>query len=257
MIEFDHVWFSYGAREVLRDISFSIDFHEKVAILGGSGDGKTTILKLIMGLLRPDSGKILIDGEDISTKTEDELREIRMKFSVVFQEGALFDSLNVKENVAFGLREYMNLSEEEVDQKVRTLLKMVDLEDAMELMPEELSGGMHRRVAIMRSLAAIEPKMFLYDEPTTGLDPVNADIICKLILDLSQEGKGFIIVTHKIFDAFKLAHRYMFLKNGTIIFDGQKEKLIYSSIPEIQIFLSEVNPRSKGPSAIDVGEKNV
>lgn len=257
MIEFEHVRFSYGAREVLRDISFSIDFHEKVAILGGSGDGKTTILKLIMGLLRPDSGKILIDGEDISSKTEDDLREIRMKFSIVFQEGALFDSLNVKENVAFGLREYMNLSEEEVDKKVRALLKMVDLEDAMELMPEELSGGMHRRVAIMRSLAAIEPKMFLYDEPTTGLDPVNADIICKLILDLSQEGKGFIIVTHKIFDAFKLAHRYMFLKDGTIIFDGQKEKLIYSSIPEIQIFLSELNPRSKGPSAIDGGEKNV
>jgi phospholipid/cholesterol/gamma-HCH transport system ATP-binding protein len=257
MIEFEHVLFSYGAREVLRDISFSINFHEKVAILGGSGDGKTTILRLIMGLLRPDSGRILIDGEDISSKTEDELREIRMKFSIVFQEGALFDSLNVKENVAFGLREYRNLSEEEVDQKVRTLLKMVDLEDAMDLMPEELSGGMHRRVAIMRSLAAIEPKMFLYDEPTTGLDSVNADIICKLILDLSQEGKGFIIVTHKIFDAFKLAHRYMFLKNGTIIFDGQKEKLIYSSIPEIQIFLSELNPRSKGPSAIDVGEKNV
>jgi phospholipid/cholesterol/gamma-HCH transport system ATP-binding protein len=257
MIEFEHVLFSYGAREVLRDISFSINFHEKVAILGGSGDGKTTILRLIMGLLRPDSGRILIDGEDISSKTEDELREIRMKFSIVFQEGALFDSLNVKENVAFGLREYRNLSEEEVDRKVRTLLKMVDLEDAMELMPEELSGGMHRRVAIMRSLAAIEPKMFLYDEPTTGLDPVNADIICKLILDLSQEGKGLIIVTHKIFDAFKLAHRYMFLKNGTIIFDGQKEKLIYSSIPEIQVFLSELNPRSKGPSAIDVGEKNV
>lgn len=257
MIEFKHVLFSYGPREVLRDISFSIDFHEKVAILGGSGDGKTTILKLIMGLLRPDSGRILIDGEDISSKTEDELREIRMKFSIVFQEGALFDSLNVKENVAFGLREYRNLSEEEVDRKVRALLKMVDLEDAMELMPEELSGGMHRRVAIMRSLAAIEPKMLLYDEPTTGLDPVNADVICKLILDLSKEGKGFIIVTHKIFDAFKLAHRYMFLKNGTIIFDGQKEKLIHSSIPEVQIFLNELNPRPKGQSAVDGGEKNV
>jgi phospholipid/cholesterol/gamma-HCH transport system ATP-binding protein len=257
MIEFDHVWFSYGAREVLRDISFSIDAQERVAILGGSGDGKTTILKLILGLLRSDSGKILIDGEDISTKTEDDLREIRMKFSIVFQEGALFDSLNVKENVAFGIREYMSLSEEEVHQKVKTLLKIVDLEDAMELMPEELSGGMHRRVAIMRSLAAIEPKMFLYDEPTTGLDPVNADIICKLILDLSKGGKGLIIVTHKVFDAFKLAHRFMFLRNGTIIFDGQKEKLIYSSIPEIQIFLTELNPRSKDLFAINGGEKNV
>lgn len=256
MIEFDHIRFSYGAREVLRDISFSVDFHERVAILGGSGDGKTTILKLIMGLLRPDSGKLLIDGEDISTKTEDELREIRMKFSIVFQEGALFDSLNVKENVVFGLREYGNLSEDQVDLKVKSLLKMVDLEDAAELMPEELSGGMHRRVAIMRSLAAIDPKMFLYDEPTTGLDPVNADIICRLILNLSKDGKGFIIVTHKIFDAFRLARRYMFLKNGAIIFDDQREKLVHSSIPEVQIFLSELNPKND-LSRVDAGEKNV
>lgn len=257
MIEFDHVRFSYGAREVLREVSFSIHFHERVAILGGSGDGKTTILKLILGLLRPDSGRILVDGEDISSKTENDLREIRMKFSIVFQEGALFDSLNVKENVAFALREYRRLSEEEIDRKVRTLLKRVDLEDAMELTPEELSGGMHRRVAIMRSLAAIEPKMFLYDEPTTGLDPVNADIICRLILDLSREGKGLVVVTHKISDAFKLAHRYLFLKNGAILFDGSREKLIDSSIPEIHIFLSELSPGPSGPPWVDVGEKHV
>jgi phospholipid/cholesterol/gamma-HCH transport system ATP-binding protein len=257
MIEFDDVRFSYGAREVLRDISFSIDFHEKVAILGGSGEGKTTILKLIMGLLKPDSGRILIDGEDISTKTEDALREIRMKFSIVFQEGALFDSLNVKENVAFGLREYGNLPEEELDQKVRTLLNRVDLEDAMDLMPEELSGGMHRRVAIIRSLAAVEPRMFLYDEPTSGLDPVNANVICKLILDLAVGGKGFIVVTHKILDAFKLADRFMFLKSGTILLDGQREKLINSSIPEVQIFLRELNLRPRRLPATDAGEKNV
>jgi phospholipid/cholesterol/gamma-HCH transport system ATP-binding protein len=257
MIEFDHVRFSYGARDVLRDTSFSIDFHEKVAVLGGSGEGKTTILKLIMGLLKPDSGRILIDGEDISTKTEDALREIRMKFSIVFQEGALFDSLNVKENVAFGLREYGNLPEEELDQKVRTLLNRVDLEDAMDLMPEELSGGMHRRVAIIRSLAAVEPRMFLYDEPTSGLDPVNANVICKLILDLAVGGKGFIVVTHKILDAFKLADRFMFLKSGTILLDGQREILINSSIPEVQIFLRELNPRPQRLPATDAGEKNV
>ena len=257
MIEFDQVRFSYGPREVLRDISFSVDFHERVAILGGSGEGKTTILKLIMGLLKPDSGKILIDGVDISANKEDDLREIRMKFSMVFQEGALFDSLNVKENVAFGLREYANLSEEKLDQKVRSLLKMVDLEDAMDLMPEELSGGMHRRVAIMRSLAAIEPRMFLYDEPTSGLDPVNVNIICKLILNLALKGEGFIVVTHKIVDAFKLAERFMFLKNGIIIFDGRKEELADSSIQEIRIFLGELNPRPKSPSSIKVGEKNV
>ncbi len=241
MIEFDRVSFSYGNRFVLNDLSFSVHEDERVAILGGSGDGKTTILKLIIGLLRPDSGKILIDGEDITEKTEAELRDIRIKFSMVFQEGALFDSLSVKENVAFPLREYTRMTEEEIDRKVRELLRRVGLEEAIGHMPEELSGGMHRRVAIMRSVAAFEPKMFLYDEPTTGLDPVSADVICKLILDLSRQGRGFVIVTHKIFDAFKLAERFMFLKSGTIIFDGDKKKMLHSTIPEIQIFLRELN----------------
>jgi len=242
MIEFDKVSLSYGTRKVLQDVSLSIRTEERVAILGGSGEGKTTVLKLILGLLRPDSGRILIDGEDITDKTEGELREIRMKFSIVFQEGALFDSMNVKENIAFGLREYTNLLEEEIDQKVRELLRRVDLEDAIELMPGELSGGMHRRVAIMRSLAAFDPKMFLYDEPTTGLDPANAEIICRLILDLSQNGKGLVIVTHKIFDAVKIADRFMLLKNGSIIFDGNRDQLMNSPISDVQVFRSELNP---------------
>jgi phospholipid/cholesterol/gamma-HCH transport system ATP-binding protein len=198
-----------------------------------------------VGLLRPDSGRIVIDGKDITGKKEDELREIRTKFSIVFQEGALFDSLNVKENVAFGLREYTKMTEEEIDQKVRELLREVGLEHAMELMPEELSGGMLRRVAIMRSVAAFDPKMFLYDEATTGLDPVNADITCRLILDLAQGGKGFIIVTHKVFDALRLAERFMFLKSGSIIFDGNKYQLMQSSVPEIREFLRELNPPSR------------
>ena len=244
MIVFDRVSFSYGALQILREMSFSIKADERVAILGGSGDGKTTLLKLILGLLRPDSGHIIIDGEDIIDKAEDELREVRMKFSIVFQEGALFDSLNVKENVAFCLREYTRMSEEEIDRQVRELLSRMGLEEAVEMMPEELSGGMHRRVAIARSLAASEPKMFLYDEPTTGLDPVNADTICRLILDLSKNGKGFIIVTHKVFDAMKVANRFLFLKNGAILFDGDKDELIHSPIAEIQVFLSELNPPS-------------
>jgi phospholipid/cholesterol/gamma-HCH transport system ATP-binding protein len=241
MIVFDQVSFSFGTHQVLKDTSLSIRFNERVAILGGSGDGKTTLLKLILGLLKPDSGRIIIDGEDITDRREDELREIRMKFSIVFQEGALFDSLNVKENVAFGLREYTKMTEEEIDRKVRDLLGKVGVEHAVELMPEELSGGMHRRVAIIRSLAAFEPKMFLYDEATTGLDPVNADTICRLILDLSKDGKGFIIVTHKVFDALRLAERFMFLKSGSIIFDGNRDQLMQSSVSEIRIFLGELN----------------
>jgi len=240
MIVFEKVWLVYGMRDVLKDLSFSIGENERVAILGESGEGKTTILKLIMGLIRPDSGSIYIDGEDITHKTERELRPVRMKFSIVFQEGALFDSLNVKENVAFCLREYTPLSEEEIDEKVRGLLRTVGVEHAMDLMPEELSGGMHRRVAIARSLAASEPSMFLYDEPTSGLDPVNAENICNLIFDLSKNGTGFLIVTHKIHDALRVANRFMFLKNGMIVFDGDSDALFNSPIPEIRIFIKEL-----------------
>jgi phospholipid/cholesterol/gamma-HCH transport system ATP-binding protein len=239
MIEFEKVSFSYGDRHVLRDVSFSMHAHERLAILGGSGEGKTTILKLILGLVDADSGKIIIEGDDITNKTEDELREVRMKFSIVFQEGALFDSLNVKENVAFCLREYLKLSEEEIDRKVREILKVVDVEEAIDLMTDELSGGMHRRVAIARSLAAYEPKVFLYDEPTTGLDPINADNICRLIIDLCKDGKGLITVTHKVSDAMKMAERFMFLKDRMILFDGDKEKLLHSTNDEIQRFISE------------------
>jgi phospholipid/cholesterol/gamma-HCH transport system ATP-binding protein len=241
MIVFDKVWFSYNTRQVLKDVSFSFNENERVAILGESGEGKTTILKLILGLVRPDSGEIVIDGENITNKTEEDLREVRMKFSIVFQEGALFDSLNVKENVAFCLREYSKLSEDEIDRKVRGILRIVDVEHAMELMTDELSGGMHRRVAIARSLAACEPRMFLYDEATTGLDPINADNICRLILDLCKNGKGLVIVTHKVLDAIKVADRFMFLKEGSIIFDGSRDKLLHSTDPEIQTFISELN----------------
>lgn len=251
MIVFDKVCFSYGTRQVLKDVSFSIHAEERVAILGGSGGGKTTVLKLMLGLIKPDAGKIIVDGEDITDKTEDELREIRMKFSIVFQEGALFDSLNVKENVAFCLREYTKMSEEEIDQKVKELLRMVGVEQAIDLMPEELSGGMHRRVAIIRSLSAFEPKMFLYDEPTSGLDPVNANIICKLILSLSKNGRGFIVVTHKVSDAIKMANRFMFLKDGMIVFDGKKEQLIHTTDPELKIFMSELNFGLNSPSIGD------
>lgn len=240
MIVFDDVTFSYGVRNILSNASFSMRFDERVAVLGGSGEGKTTILRLILGLIRPDKGKIFVDGEDITGKKEAELREVRMKFNIVFQEGALFDSLNVKENVAFCLREYTKMSEAEIDTRVRQILGTVGVEEALELMPEELSGGMHRRVSLARSLALSTPMMFLYDEPTTGLDPINADNICRLIADLSKDGKGLIMVTHKVSDAMKVADRFMFLKDGQAIFDGNKKELLHSDIADIQAFVSEV-----------------
>lgn len=241
MIIFEHVFFSYGKNQILKDINLSLQETEKVAILGGSGGGKTTILKLIVGLITPDSGRILIDGDDITDKSEDSLMEVRKKFSIVFQDGALFDSLNVKENVAFCLREYTRMSEEEIDLKVRELLRIVGVEHAINYMPDELSGGMHRRVAIARSLAVSKPKMFLYDEATTGLDPVNAENICNLIADLSKNDTGHIIVTHKVVDALKVADRFIFLQNGSIVLDGDKYALLKSNIPEIAIFVNELN----------------
>ncbi len=241
MIVFDNVFFAYGEHHILKGVSFKIQESEKVAVLGGSGGGKTTILKLIVGLLKPDSGKILIDGEDITIKDEDELMDVRKKFSIVFQDGALFDSLNVKENVAFCLREYTKMSEEEIDSKVRELLQIVGVEHAIDYMPDELSGGMHRRVAIARSLAVTKPKMFLYDEATTGLDPVNAENICHLITELSKNGTGHIIVTHKLVDALRVADRFIFLKEGQIVFDGDKKELAESKIPDLVIFMNELH----------------
>jgi phospholipid/cholesterol/gamma-HCH transport system ATP-binding protein len=239
MIEFDDVSFFYGSRPVLKNISFSVQANEKVAVLGGSGEGKTTILKLVLGLLQPDSGRILIRGEDITGKSEDELREFRMKFSIVFQEGALFDSLSVRENVAFCLREYTRMTEQEIEDKVRALLRRVGMEDAIDLMPEELSGGMQRRAALMRSLAAFEPEMFLYDEPTGGLDPVNADIVYKLIAELSNEERGFVMVTHEVRAAMRAAQRFLVLDKGRLIIDGSREELLQLEVPEVQLSVRE------------------
>lgn len=241
MILFDRVTFSYNDRRVLNELSFHIGQAERVAILGGSGGGKTTILKLILGLIRPDSGRITVDGEDISLKTEAQLSKVRTKFSLVFQEGALFDSMNVKENVAFSLREYTKMTETDIDRRVTELLSVVGLDaSTAALMPDELSGGMHRRVAIARSLAASDPLMFLYDEPTAGLDPISADTICNLIPELARGGKGIVVVTHKIYDAMKVAERFLFLKEGSIIFDGDQAALAETSLSYVRMFMSEL-----------------
>ncbi|MBI5057610.1 MAG: ATP-binding cassette domain-containing protein [Nitrospirae bacterium] len=244
MIEFRDVTLAYGDNVVLDKVSFKAQFHERVAVLGGSGEGKTTILRLILGLVRPDDGKILIDGRDITELSESELKDIRMKFSIVFQEGALFDSMNVKENVAFCFREYSNYSEDEIEKRVREFLRILGIEDAIYLMPEELSGGMQRRVAIARSLAGCEPEMMLYDEPTSGLDPLTADNICRLIIELSKgeppDRMGFIIVTHKVTDAAKVAERFLYIRNGSIIFDGNITELKRTNDAELRNFINEL-----------------
>lgn len=238
MITFDNIWLWQEERAVLKDIDFTIKTDERVAILGPSGAGKTTILKLILGLLHPDSGRVIIDKQDIAKLTEDAIDRVRLKFSIVFQEGALFDSLSVKDNVAFYFKEQTNFTIDQIDEQVAILLKTVDMEDAGDLMPEQLSGGMKRRVAIARSLAVSEARMNLYDEPTSGLDPVNSDIIRSLIMHLAGDGKGFIVVTHEIFDALSLAFRFMFLKDGEIVFDGDKNQFVNSKVPQVEEFLN-------------------
>ncbi|MEW6602167.1 MAG: ATP-binding cassette domain-containing protein [Nitrospirota bacterium] len=250
MIEFQNVTISFNDDHmVLNDVSFSANFYEKIAILGISGGGKTTLIRLILGLVRPDAGRIFIDGQDITGLSESEMRAARMKFSVVFQEGALFDSLNVRENVVFCFREYSNLSEEEIEERARGLLSRLGIEQAIDLMPEELSGGMKRRVAIARALAGCSPRMVLYDEATSGLDPLTADNICGLINDLSQgeppDRTGFIIVTHKVTDAVKVAERFIYLRDGRIVFDGGLKDLRNTKDPELRAFTGELHIAEK------------
>ncbi len=241
MIVFDDVWFSYGDREVLKGISFTANFDERIAVLGESGEGKTTILKLIVGLISPDKGKIFIDGIDITRLYEEELIPVRRKFSLVFQEGALFDSLPVKENVAFFMREILKIPDEEIYKRASELLNRVGVTDAEELMPEELSGGMHRRVAIARALAIGKTKMFLYDEPTAGLDPVNSERIIALIKNLAdKENIGFMIITHVVYVAWQLCNRFIFIKDGKILFDGNRKELISTEIPAVKDFIKEL-----------------
>ena len=222
MIVFENITFSRRDKPVLKGISFSIGAGERSAIVGGSGEGKTTILKLIMGLIRPDSGSIIIDGEDITTMNEAQLREVRMKFSIVFQEGALFDSLTVGENVAFPLREYSGKSEEEIEQKVRELLRIVGMEDAIDLMPEELSGGMNRRAAIARSLAACQPKMFLYDEPTSALDPSIQAQIMELLRRLKRHHRlAMLLISHSLALVSEVSERVAVLYHGRLVEYGR------------------------------------
>lgn len=261
-IEFKDVSLAFGDRVVLDRVSFAVRHGESKIVMGGSGTGKSTILRLALGLIKPDAGQIFIDGEEITNRTEEQMMEIRSKIGMVFQEGALFDSFNVYDNVAYRLRE-QKVPEEEIEPVVRRMLRFVDLEGAVHKMPNELSGGMRRRVGIARALVG-NPKIILYDEPTAGLDPITARTICELALKLRDlEEVSSIFVTHRIQDIEVLAHeyvvrddqgnlifepegerlclintRFIMLKDGHIIFSGTDEEIRESSNPYIQKFFT-------------------
>jgi len=208
VIEFKNVTKSFNDDVVLRNISFSLRRGETKIILGASGSGKSTILKLILGLIRPDSGQILVDGQDITKMTERELVQVRRKIGMVFQEGALFDSLNLRENVGYRLYEESSMPEEEIEIIVRRVLGFVGLEDAIDKMPSELSGGMKRRAGLARALVG-SPRIILYDEPTAGLDPITARSIVDLMIKLRDfEGVTSIFVTHDLLAAGIVATEY-------------------------------------------------
>jgi len=224
-IEFRDVVLFFDDRVILNKLSFKVMKGETKIILGGSGGGKSTIIKLVLGLLKPDSGRVLVDGEDITDYSEEQMMSVRKNIGMVFQEGALFDSLSVYDNVAYRLHE-QGVPEEEVEPEVRRMLRFVNLEDAIDKMPIELSGGMRRRVGIARALIG-DPKIVLFDEPTAGLDPPTARTICELAMKLRDlEDVSSIFVTHEMNNLHYICSEYAVVDDeGKVVFEREGERL--------------------------------
>ncbi|MCB0407229.1 MAG: ABC transporter ATP-binding protein [Bdellovibrionales bacterium] len=240
MIEFKSVVKKFGERTILKGVSFAVKEGEILFILGTSGTGKSVLLKNIVGLLRPTSGEIWIDGEEVSQLTEEQYFPVRKKCGMVFQHPALFDSLTIFENVAFGLRRhYPEMNEDEIIQKVRKSLLLVGLKEVEEKMPAQLSYGMQKRVSLARTVA-IDPRILLFDEPTTGLDPVTTNAVNQLIKNLSNELKTTsLVVSHDMQCALDIADRVIVLDQGNIIEQGTPEDLKKSQHPLVKDFLME------------------
>jgi phospholipid/cholesterol/gamma-HCH transport system ATP-binding protein len=236
-IEFKNVYKGFGSREILKNVSFDVLPGEMVCILGRSGVGKSVALHNIMGFLKPDSGRVIVACQDITNYTEPQLEEIHKKVTMVFQNGALFDSLTVGENVAFPLREKRELSEDQIFQVVDGLLEMVGVKEMREMLPSDLSTGMKRSVAIARALSA-QPECVLYDEPTTMVDPLMGNLLGDLIARLKlQLHLTSVVVTHDMRLAKKLADRLVFLHEAEAIFFGTYKEMEKSDHPIIQEFL--------------------
>lgn len=240
MIVLDGVNFFIGQHHIIRDVSFQVESGTTKVILGASGSGKSTLLRLIMGFIMPDSGRVLIDGRDTRQLRTAELREMRKEFGMVFQAGALFDSMTVGENVGYALFEERRMPPADIEARVREVLNYLGLGEALiDRMPDQLSGGMQRRVAIGRAIAAYNPRYMLYDEPTTGLDPLTVDTVTQMIIRLRDDKKvTSVVVTHEIVDALKLADSFLVLNQGQVMFEGSDQELRQTRQPYVVEYLA-------------------
>ena len=239
MIEIKHLKKAFGEKVVLKDVNLKIEDNKVTYILGLSGQGKSTIIKHIVGLLKPTSGEVLVDGVDVGKADIKTLYEIRKKIGFTFQEGALFDSMNIFDNVAFPLVEHTKLSKKEIEKRVYETLEMVglDSERVAKLYPHELSGGMRKRAATARAII-LKPKYILYDEPTSGLDPIISDKITRMIEHLTRDfGMTSVVISHDLKETFKSADYVAMLYNGVIIEYGTVEEFKNSSNPIVQAFI--------------------
>ena len=238
MISIKNISKSFSDRVILNNISFTINKGEKIAIIGESGIGKSVLLKSIIGLLIPDDGNILIDDQDINKITFKKLQKVRSKFGMVFQFGALFDSMTVSENIGLALQKLTNCDRLEINDRISKSLREVNMEGTEEKMPSELSGGMKKRVGIARAIA-LNPEYMLYDEPTTGLDPIMTDSINRLINNFHSKGRvTSVVVTHEMRTVRDVSDRVLMLYNGEIQFDGSTEDFLSSTDSRVMAFLN-------------------
>ena len=236
-ITLENISKTFGEQRVLDGLNLTLESKKITFIIGQSGGGKSVLLKHIIGLVKPDSGRVLVDDIDISSLNEAELNEIRKNFGMLFQDAALFDSMNVGENVAFPLIEHRRLPKNEVQRIVTEKLLQVGLTGVTQKMPSELSGGMRKRVGLARALA-LDPKIILFDEPTTGLDPIMCDAIDQLIVETQKNtGATCVVISHDIDSTFKIAHKVAMLYNGKIIAYGSPEDIRTSNNPALRQFV--------------------
>ncbi len=248
MIEIVHLKKSFDDKPVLRDTNLSIQQGKVTVIIGRSGCGKSVLLKLILGLIKPDAGKVFVEGQEVTCMNQEEIYKMRRKFGMLFQNAALFDSMTVEENMALPLVEHSDLAYNEIKKRVHEKLNMVGLPGIENLKPAELSGGMKKRVGLARALM-MEPEIVLYDEPTTGLDPIMSDVIDNVVIGFNKNlGITSVVVTHDMKSVYKIADRVAMIQRGVVLFDGTPEELRNTDDPVVRQF---IEGKAEGPIKIN------